>query len=98
MAFKSSRLPRYGVGIRGESILNVLPCRGNPDTICGCKFDTGDFGGEPYGLQARPSAWPSLKFQQILVSEYVLDSVEIRPDAHRTLESQKERFPSAVVR
>src|SRR5215472_1769386 len=81
------------------STLNALPCRrGNPDAVCGSEFDTGDFGGEPYGLQACPSAWPSLKCQQKLVSEYILDSVEIRPNADRTLESQKEGFTSAVVR
>src|SRR5215469_8971163 len=90
--------PRLWCWDTGESILHPLPCRGNPDAICGRKIDTGDFGGDPYGLQACPSAWPSLKCQQILVSEYILDGVEIRPDAHRTLESQKEGFPSAVVR
>src|ERR1700678_525409 len=78
-------------------MLVLLRRRRHPYTIGRIEFHARDLANESYILKSRPLPRLSLKFQDILVFEYLLYSIQIGLKAYRTLVSQEIRFAPRLI-
>src|SRR5215472_293061 len=71
-------------------------CR-DPDVIGCSDLKIRRVGGNVDALQSCSLPGHGAKNQEILVVEYLLEPVEIRFEAHRSLESQSKEFSAAFI-